>query len=155
MTRLQFRDLARFRHVIREFLRFSESAAAAVGLTPPQHQALLAVRGAAAEAPLTVGDLAATLLVRHHSAVGLVDRLCALGLMRRRRGARDRRQVLLTLTPAGRRLLARLTAAHRDELLEMAPRLRAVLRAVEGRPAARAGPTRTAYDGDVSPEAGS
>lgn len=133
VTRDEYRHLAGFRHALREFLRFSESAAEEVGLTPQQHQALLAVRGADAEAPLSVGDLAQTLLVRHHSAVGLVDRLCAVGLMRRLPGTRDRRRVFLALTPGGRRVLARLSAAHRDELRQLAPRLRAILRAVEGR----------------------
>jgi len=131
VTRSQYGDLARFRHALREFLRFSESAAAAVGLTPEQHQALLAVRGAPRGAPLTVGDLARTLLVRPHSAVGLVDRLEAVGLLRRQAGTRDRRQVLLALTVAGRRVLARLAAAHRDELRQMGPRLRALLEALE------------------------
>lgn len=110
----EYRVLAAFRYTLRHFLRFSEQAAEAVGLTPHQHQALLAVRGA--EGPVTVGALAEQLQVRHHSAVGLVDRLVRGGLLERRPVPADRRAVRLALTARGGRLLERLTAAHRQEL---------------------------------------
>jgi DNA-binding MarR family transcriptional regulator len=126
----EYEALADFRQAVREFLRFSETAAAAAGLTPRQHQALLAIRGAHGGVPLSVGDLAQTLYVRHHSAVGLVDRLVALGYVARQTGKPDRRRVLVALTPAGQRVLAGLSAAHRDELRQLGPRLRAALESV-------------------------
>src|SRR5205085_630097 len=86
VSQAEFEALADFRQAVREFLRFSETAAAAAGLTPRQHQALLALRGTRGTALLSIGDLAGRLYVRHHSAVGLVDRLAALGLVARRPG---------------------------------------------------------------------
>lgn len=125
----QFRALARFRAALRRFLRYSEEAARAAGLTPQQHQALLAVR--AAPAPPTIGDLAEQLQLKHHSVVGLVDRLAAQQLVERRAAADDRRRVLLALTPLGEKLLEGLSAAHRTELLRLAPALVAALGALE------------------------
>jgi len=134
----EYEALAEFRYALRRFLRFSETAAAGVGLTPRQHQALLAIRGAPPRDPLRVGDLAQRLQVRHHSAVGLVDRLVALGLVTRRVGPPDRRRVFVTLSARGRRVLDRLTAAHRAELRQLRPRIGALLdRLSDPRPAGR------------------
>jgi DNA-binding MarR family transcriptional regulator len=127
VTDEEYVALAEFRFALREFLGFSEAAAAGAGLTPRQHQALLAIRAAPAGVPLSVGGLAQRLQVRPHSAVGLLDRLAVLGLVARRPGRRDRRQVFVTLTAAGERVLARLSVAHRDELRRLRPRLAAVL----------------------------
>jgi len=124
-----YRTLALFRQRLRRFLRFSERAAASTGLTPRQYQALLAVRGSPS-GPLLVGELAAALEIRHHSAVGLVDRLEGLGLVRRHADAADRRRVLVSITARGERTLARLAAAHRAELRAMAPTLRRLLRSL-------------------------
>jgi len=124
-----YRTLALFRQDLRRFLRFSEEAAEGAGLTPRQYQALLALRGSPA-GRLTVGELAAALEIRHHSAVGQVDRLEGLGLVRRHTDPADRRRVLVTTTARGDRTLARLAAAHRAELQAMAPTLRRLLRAL-------------------------
>jgi DNA-binding MarR family transcriptional regulator len=126
----EYRALAAFRHALRRFLSFSEAAASAQGLTPQQHQALLAVRGAGA-GRLTVGRLAELLQIRPHSAVGLVSRLAAQGLVRREEGNEDRRQVLVALTAEAEALLERLSLAHRDELRRLAPTLRALLAQLE------------------------
>lgn len=115
--------LAEFRHVLARFLAFSERAARAAGLAPRQHQALLAIKGYPGGAEVTVGDLAARLAIRHHSAVGLVDRLVESGYLVRRSDARDRRRAILSLTPEGERALAGLSAAHREELRRIAPLL--------------------------------
>jgi DNA-binding MarR family transcriptional regulator len=122
----EYQLLAEFRYALRRFLRFSESAARQVGLTPQQHQALLAIKGAANGEGLTVGELAERLQVKPHSAVGLADRMESQGLLRRVGGA-DRRQVYLRLTAKASRLLERLAAAHRDELRRIGPSLRALL----------------------------
>ena len=121
----EYLALAEFRHAQRIFLAFSEKAAARAGLTPAQHQALLAIRGM--PGPVTVGTWAAWLGVRHHSCVGLVDRLVALGLVKKSVDAEDRRRVLLVLSPKASRKLDGLSAVHREELRRRAPALLAAL----------------------------
>lgn len=128
LTGPDYERLAEFRYVLRQFMIFSEDAAEETGLTAQQHQALLAIKGFGGEKPMTVGDVAERLGIRHHSAVGLIDRLLSKSLVKRRHGAEDRRQVLLTLTPKAEALLARLSAAHRDELKRLAPLLQTLLK---------------------------
>ena len=128
MARLKSSDyalLADFRYVLRQFLAFSENRAAALGLAPQQHQALLAIKGFAG-AP-TVGDLARRLVVRHNSAVGLVNRLVAAKLVDRCSDEADRRRASLVLTRRGEAILARLTAAHRQELRRISKPLQKLL----------------------------
>jgi DNA-binding MarR family transcriptional regulator len=127
MTRAEFEILAQFRYSLRQFLRFSELAARSAGLTPQQHQVLLAIKGYPGPDPISVGKLAERLQVRHHSAVELVDRLQTQGLTRRKLTADDRRQVLLELTPRGERVLEKLSATHQEQLRNLAPQLEALL----------------------------
>ena len=115
--------LAQFRYTLRRFLSFSETAAGVVGLTPQQYQALLAIKGAAGEGPVTINDLAGQLMIKHNSAVGLVDRLEEEGLIVRRVAREDRRKVNLILTPKGSRTFEKLASAHRAELERIGPRL--------------------------------
>lgn len=126
ITKHEYRALAAFRHALRKFLHFSEQAAVAAGLTPQQHQALLAVKGFVDES-LTIGELAERLQLRHHSAVGLVNRLVSQKLLKRHRSTNDRRQVHLRLTSTGERLLRDLSAAHREELRRIGPQLKVLL----------------------------
>ena len=127
----EYASLAEFRHELRRFLRFSEAAAEAVGLTPQQHQALLAVRGFPEPGGMTVGGLAERLQIKPHSAVGLVNRLVAQELLTRRVSTTDRRQVFLALTPRGNQLLAELTATHRAEVRRMRTTLQELLQRLE------------------------
>ncbi|HEY1503666.1 MAG TPA: MarR family transcriptional regulator [Stellaceae bacterium] len=127
LTAADYGRLAEFRYVLRHFLIFSENAALAAGLSAQQHQALLAIKGAGAGIPVTAGLLAERLGIRHHSAVGLLDRLAEKNLIRRQRSSADRRQVLIRATPKAERLLARLSAAHQRELQRVAPLLRGLL----------------------------
>ncbi|MGB6486816.1 MAG: MarR family transcriptional regulator [Steroidobacteraceae bacterium] len=119
--------LAEFRYLLMRFAAFSEHAAHAAGLAPRQHQALLAIKGYPGGARVTIGDLAERLGIRHHSTVGLVDRLVTGGYLVRREDVRDRRRTLLSLTAAGEQALAGLSAAHRRELRRVAPLLKSVL----------------------------
>jgi DNA-binding MarR family transcriptional regulator len=128
LANADYQRLAEFRYLLRHFLIFSEDAAEGAGLTAQQHQALLAIKGFGGDKPMTTGDLAGRLGIRHHSAVGLIDRLLSKSLVRRRTGLEDRRQVLLMLTPKAEALLAGLTAAHRDEIKRLAPLLQTLLR---------------------------
>ena len=124
MARMRQRDFERllaFRVALRGFNRWSEQQAQSVGLTHSQHQLLLAVRGHPDPAGPTVGQVAGYLMVRHHSAVELVDRVQRRGLVRRERSARDQRVVRVRLTPAGARIIDALTGPHLDELRRLAP----------------------------------
>lgn len=127
--------LAAFRRTLRIFLAFSEEAARAAGLTPQQHQALLAIRGAAGS-ETTVGELAVSLLLKPHTAVGLADRLARAGLVRRKPDATDRRRVLLALTAKGERVLKKLSATHLSEIRRNAGELADALRHLADHPAA-------------------
>ncbi|MBC9033795.1 MarR family transcriptional regulator [Sphingomonas sp. JC676] len=118
--------LAGFRHALRQFLAFSEGRAAERGLTPQQHQALLAIRGAVG-APVSVGYVADRLILKPHSATGLVDRLEALDLVTRKPSPDDRRQALLALTPKAEALLGQLSATHREEIKRLRPMLTELL----------------------------
>jgi DNA-binding MarR family transcriptional regulator len=116
-----YQALGRFRFQIRRFLHFSEAAAHAEGLEPQQHQLMLAIRAWSEPGAPTIGALAGHLLLKHHSAVGLVDRLAERGLVERVRGDGDRRQVCVHLTSEGLAKLRRLSSAHRDELRTSGP----------------------------------
>lgn len=122
LTDRDFAALASFRHALRRFLQFSADAAAGAGLTPQQHQALLAIRGGE-ERELLVGALAERLMLRPHSATELINRMEKLDLVRRATGETDRRQVVVRLTPKGEQLLNGLTEAHRAELRRLGPLL--------------------------------
>ena len=124
--------LGRFRHLIRRFLHFSEAAARTERLEPQQHQMMLAIRALQAEQKSgpTIGELADDLFLKHHSAVGLVDRLVQHGLVARNRAEEDRRQVRINLTPEGLDMLQRLSSAHREELRALGPILVQALTAV-------------------------
>jgi DNA-binding MarR family transcriptional regulator len=126
----EYRALADFRYQIRKFLHFSEEAAREEGLEPQQHQMMLAIRGLESHEAPTVGALAAYMLIRHHSAVGLIDRLEKRGLALRERREDDRRQATVQLTPQGAAVLERLADAHRSELANSAPHLVSALEKV-------------------------
>ncbi|HTI68987.1 MAG TPA: MarR family transcriptional regulator [Candidatus Limnocylindria bacterium] len=123
VTQQQYETLASFRYALRRFLRFSEEAAHAIGLTPQQHQALLAIKGYPEGHPVSVGDLAERLQIQHHSAVGLVDRLVAEDLVGRQPGRSDKRQVEISLTTRGEELLGSLASAHQEQLHQVGPEL--------------------------------
>jgi DNA-binding MarR family transcriptional regulator len=122
-SKSQHESLAAFRYALRKFLRFSEDAALAAGLTPQQHQAMLAIKGYSGGDCVTVGELAERLQLRHHTTVGLVDRLVAQQLVMRTPSAEDRRKVFVRLTTSGENVLGRLSSAHAEQLKRMAPEL--------------------------------
>lgn len=127
LSKAQYELLASFRFALRQFLRFSEDAAQTAGITPQQHQALLAIKGYPGRDRVTVGELAERLQVAHHSAVGLIDRLVADKLVAREPSDTDRRQVFITLTRRGEQVLETLSATHRQELRRIGPDIRLLL----------------------------
>jgi DNA-binding MarR family transcriptional regulator len=120
----EYQAVAEFRHQIRRYLRFSDGAVRRAGLEPRQYQMLLALKGLPTDVRPRIGELAEQLQIQHHSAVELVDRLEAGGLVKRQRGAEDRREVLVLLTAAGERVLRELVLHHRSELTSKGPALK-------------------------------
>lgn len=110
------RDLAAFRYTLRKFLRFSEQAARAAGITPQQHQLMLGIAGFSQTGAATISELAEFLQEKHHSVVGLVERAEQGGLVERQQDPDDGRAVRVSLTPRGRKLLAGLTHIHKQEV---------------------------------------
>ncbi len=126
-----YRRLLRFRVDLRRFLHWSEEQAEKAGLTAAQHQLLLAIRGhGEAEGP-TIGDVAGYLLLRHHSAVGLVDRAVKAGLIERHEDGTDRRVVRLRLSTRGAQTLEQLSELHLEEIKRLAPRIQAISQGLE------------------------
>jgi DNA-binding MarR family transcriptional regulator len=127
LEKAQYETLAAFRYALRRFIHFSEQAAETVGLTPQQHQAMLAIKGFPGRDCVTIGELAERLQLRHHSAVGLVDRMVADKLVERELSREDRRKVLIRLTAAGEGKLEKLSAMHRQQLAQVGPELSGLL----------------------------
>ena len=127
IVKADYEALAEFRHALREFLDFSQAAARQAGLAPQQHQALLAIKGYPGRDEVTVKELAERLLLRHHSAVELIDRLEALGLLRRKPDPEDGRRVRVALTAKAEGRLADLSATHLEEIRRLGPGLRLLL----------------------------
>jgi DNA-binding MarR family transcriptional regulator len=134
-TDADYRRLLELRTGLRRFLRWSEQQAQAVGVTPAQHQLLLAIRGHGDERGPTVGDVAHYLLLRHHSAVGLVDRAQEAGLITRNQDPENPSAVRLRLTDRGSRQLEALSELHLEELSHLAPTMHALWDALEDHPA--------------------
>ena len=133
MKRLSVSDyqaLGEFRFQIRKFLHFSDLAIAAAGLERAQYQLMLTIKGLPSDLRPRIRDVANRMLVQHHSAVELVNRLEAAGYVRRERAEDDRREVLLALTPKGEKVLAELALHHHEELQDAAPALVSALRRV-------------------------
>jgi DNA-binding MarR family transcriptional regulator len=111
----EYEELLGFRTALRRFLRWSEEQARAAGLTPAQHQLLLAIKGHPGSEP-TVGELAEYLVTKHHSVVELIDRAVEAGVVERRRDEADGRVVHLVLTPLGEEKIEKLSLLAREEL---------------------------------------
>ena len=138
LTKASYEALAEFRFELRKFLAFSEEAASAAGVTPQQHQALLSIRGAHGRESLSISEIADRLLVRHHTAVELIDRLADLGLVTRKPDPQDGRRIQVYLAKDGNFAIDKLSSIHLEELANIRPTLRKLLRQFEIRQVARA-----------------
>ncbi|HVZ59355.1 MAG TPA: MarR family winged helix-turn-helix transcriptional regulator [Terriglobales bacterium] len=131
-----YKIMAELRYQIRRFLHFGELTAREAGLEPQQYQLMLVLKGPADGFRGSIGEIAERLLIQHHSTVELVDRLSRRGMVRRRRGTEDRREVLIELTTRGEKLLRELALRHREELRlagpEMVGALKKLLRETPG-----------------------
>jgi DNA-binding MarR family transcriptional regulator len=125
-----FQALAEFRYNIRRFMRASEQILRPAGLKPQQYQLLLHVKGLSPTRQATIGEIAERLQIQHHSTVELVDRMSSRGLIRRKRVAEDRRQVLLELTPKGEKILREMAHLHREEMRNTGPALVSALKKI-------------------------
>jgi DNA-binding MarR family transcriptional regulator len=132
ITKEEYEVLAAFRRELRLFLHFSENAAKNVGLTPQQYQALLAIKGFPGREQVTVGELAEQLQIRHHSAVGLVDRLVLQQLVLREAAMEDRRRVYVKLAPHGMEILEQLATIHKQELKHIGVTVSSLLKSIIG-----------------------
>jgi DNA-binding MarR family transcriptional regulator len=117
-----YKGLAGFRYALRRFLKFSEAATRAAGITPQQYQALLVIKADPAAA-IMIKDLADQMLLQHHSTVELIDRLVNAELVERRHSLTDGRTVLVAMTERGAKLLEQLVVSHVKELLNQEPLL--------------------------------
>jgi DNA-binding MarR family transcriptional regulator len=126
LSQSDYERLLDLRTGLRRFLRWSENEAQAAGLTAAQHQLLLAVRGHPGPLGPTVGDIAEYLALRHHSAVGLIDRAEAAGLVRRTADPSSRSTVRVALTPLAVEKLSQLSQSHLAELARLAPLMQAL-----------------------------
>ena len=131
ITKTEYEVLAEFRYTLRSFMSFSESAAKEIGITPQQHQALLAIKGFPGREQITIGELSERLQIKHHSAVGLLNRLEAEKLITRSPDRKDRRKVFISLTGRGLSILGRLSQIHREELQQLTPQLRLLLKRID------------------------
>ena len=122
MDEEHYKGLAGFRYALRHFVAASEQINRKAGITQQQYQALLAIKTWPGES-MAIKDLAEQLLLTHHGAVQLVDRLAKAGVAVREASTEDRRSVLLRLTPVGEALLGELAARHLDEMLRQEPLL--------------------------------
>jgi DNA-binding MarR family transcriptional regulator len=121
LTSEDYEDLLAFRVSLRRFQHWSQQRAREAGLTPAQHQLLLAIKGHPHGNGPTIGDLAGYLMLRHHSTVELVDRAQDAGLVQRFGDDGDGRVTRVRLTADGENRLSQLTPAHLDELEQLAP----------------------------------
>ncbi|MDY7524622.1 helix-turn-helix domain-containing protein [Sphingomonas sp. 10B4] len=126
LSQADYESLAAFRYELRQFLQFSEQAAKALGLTPQQHQALLAIRAAPGQT-MGIGDLGEQLFIQPHSASELVDRLVALDLLSKQSSEQDRRRSVLALTSSATAILTQMSTVHRAEVIRIRETLTAIL----------------------------
>ena len=117
---------ADFRYEIRLWLRISEEVAARFDLPPQQHQLLLAIKGFRGPESPMITDLAERMQLRHHSIVGLLDRMEQNGLVERHPTG-EGRALAIVLTRDGEELLAAVSNELRPELQVAARRLIAEL----------------------------
>ncbi len=128
LSERNFRALGEFRHQIRRFVAERAHAARAAGIDPQQYQVLLILKAWNKDEPPSIGAIADSMLLRHHTVVELLDRMAAKRFIRRQRSRSDRRVVSIAIQPRGEAILKTLAISNRQEL---AGSLRELLQALE------------------------
>jgi len=123
----QLTQLAEFRYRLRRFLQFSESAAESAGISAQQYQLLQVIAAVPDQESSSISYIAERMLLRHNSAVELVDRATRSGLVRRVADERDLRRSVVEITDHGAQLLTKLVEMHLDEIEQVGPELIAAL----------------------------
>lgn len=118
-TRQDFETLSDFRYQLRRFLHWSEQLTRKAGITNLQYLLMLHVKGYANREWATITELAERLQAQHHGVVALVTRCEKIGLVERKAGRADGREVEIHLTRKGEKLVERLARQHRDELIRI------------------------------------
>ncbi len=131
LTDEDYQRLLELKTGLKHYLRWSEQAAKKNGITPAQHELLLAVKGYSGQQGPSISNVAEYLLLRHHSAVGLADRAEKAGLLIRKADSDDRRVVRLRLSPKGNRILEKLSALHREELARLSQKGQSLWKGLE------------------------
>lgn len=144
IAKTHYQLLASLRYALRSFLNFSQNAAREAGLAPQQHQALLSIKGFRGPGKASIGNLAEHLFLKHHSTVGLVDRLVQKKFVRRTASPSDHRRVELELTPKGEAMIKRLSDIHLRELRQIGPELQRIIASIP-EPKALSKPPRKRY----------
>ncbi|MCI0442734.1 MarR family transcriptional regulator [bacterium] len=124
MQKKDYEALAAFRYALRKFFRFSEEEASKFGLSMRQYQAMLTICGFPDREEITMGEMAEWLQIKHHSAVGLVDRLESQNLVNRKKDKNDKRVVCIRLTRKGKQILEKLASLNKQELKRLKPQIR-------------------------------
>ena len=119
LTDEEFQRLLELRTSLKQYLRWNEHAAKDAGITPAQHELLIAIKGHPGQQGPSISNIAQYLLLRHHSAVGLVDRAEKAGLLIRKTDGDDRRVVRLRLSPKANRVMDKIAALHAEELARL------------------------------------
>jgi DNA-binding MarR family transcriptional regulator len=70
-------------------------------------------------------------VLRHHSAVGLIDRAVAAGLVKRNPDPTNKSAVRIALTASGQDKLDALSELHIEEIAHLAPTMQALWGAIE------------------------
>ena len=109
-------DLAEFRYQLRRFVSFSEAASESAGISAQQYQLLQVVATVPEGQESSISYIAERMVVRHNSAVELVDRAEKAGLVQRVADPNDHRRSLVETTSRGNDLLAQLVPIHLAEV---------------------------------------
>ena len=128
----RLRCLAEFRYQMRKFLNFSEMATERRGVSAQQYQLMQVIAAIPDDQQPSITYLAERMILRHNSAVELVDRAERAGLVRRESDPKDMRRSLVQLTPEGQKILQQLVGEHLTELVPRCEHLIEALRELQG-----------------------
>jgi DNA-binding MarR family transcriptional regulator len=135
--------IAEFRFRLRRFLSFSEAASEELGVPAQQYQLIQVVAAVPCDTAATISYIAERMLLRHNSAVELVDRAERSGLVRRVADESDHRRSVVDITEEAEAVLSQLVSRHLAELQNEGPALVCAVQKIIGNGAgSNSGPKR-------------